>query len=126
MENSENDKHVSVHFVRCLKCGKILKCSRFDTAALLRHIETDHPELVVSSKSHPDNLSPNAQENDCDNRLQNTDSNIQSPHLVNRQKPCQDDGSHPPSTEHSSSQNEKDSDYKQTHYIVKSEKCKIF
>ncbi|XP_023305621.2 uncharacterized protein LOC111687413 [Lucilia cuprina] len=36
-----------INLVRCLKCGKILKCSRYDTAALLEHIRTDHPEVDV-------------------------------------------------------------------------------
>lgn len=41
-----------VHFVRCLKCQKILKCSRYDTAALLQHIRSDHPEVeIVDSDS---------------------------------------------------------------------------
>ena len=35
------------HFVRCLKCNKILKCSRYDTTALLNHIRTDHPEIEI-------------------------------------------------------------------------------
>ncbi|KAM7343552.1 uncharacterized protein ACRADG_010546 [Cochliomyia hominivorax] len=36
-----------INLVRCLKCGKILKCSRYDTAALLEHIHTDHPEVDI-------------------------------------------------------------------------------
>lgn len=129
MENSDNDKHVSVHFVRCLKCGKILKCSRFDTAALLRHIETDHPELVVSSKSTPDNNMPsNAQESTSREPLPSTDENNQQNQpqtVLNRRKGNMGEGSYPPSSEQSPSPNEKDPDPKQTHYIIKSEKCKI-
>lgn len=36
-----------INLVRCLKCGKILKCSRYDTAALLEHIRNDHPEVDI-------------------------------------------------------------------------------
>ncbi|XP_073847049.1 uncharacterized protein isoform X2 [Musca autumnalis] len=31
--------------VRCLKCGKILECSRNDTYVLIQHIRNDHPEV---------------------------------------------------------------------------------
>uniref|UniRef100_A0A1A9X502 LITAF domain-containing protein n=1 Tax=Glossina brevipalpis TaxID=37001 RepID=A0A1A9X502_9MUSC len=39
-----------IHYVRCLKCRKILKCSRFDTAVLLDHIRNDHPEIEIVGK----------------------------------------------------------------------------
>lgn len=34
-------------FVRCIKCGKIMKCSRYDVAVLLDHIRNDHPEIEI-------------------------------------------------------------------------------
>ncbi|XP_037955158.1 uncharacterized protein LOC119685044 [Teleopsis dalmanni] len=47
------DQKNDVHYVRCLKCLKILKCSRFDTVCLLEHIRKDHPEIqVVSNSGH--------------------------------------------------------------------------
>ncbi|XP_017474758.1 PREDICTED: uncharacterized protein LOC108365273 [Rhagoletis zephyria] len=43
----DSPEPAKTHYVRCLKCNKILDCSRYDTNALLEHIRTDHPELEV-------------------------------------------------------------------------------
>uniref|UniRef100_A0A1B0FQC6 LITAF domain-containing protein n=1 Tax=Glossina morsitans morsitans TaxID=37546 RepID=A0A1B0FQC6_GLOMM len=47
---TKNGGENAIHYVRCLKCRKILKCSRFDTAVLLDHIRTDHPEIEIVGK----------------------------------------------------------------------------
>lgn len=38
-----------MNLVRCLKCEKVVNCSRYDTACLLRHIETDHPNVKLEN-----------------------------------------------------------------------------
>ncbi|XP_011178880.1 uncharacterized protein LOC105209912 isoform X2 [Zeugodacus cucurbitae] len=43
----DSPESVKTHYVRCLKCNKILECSRYDTNALLEHIRTDHPEIEI-------------------------------------------------------------------------------
>ncbi|XP_014101264.3 uncharacterized protein [Bactrocera oleae] len=43
----DSPEPVKTHYVRCLKCNKILECSRYDTNALLEHIRTDHPEIEI-------------------------------------------------------------------------------
>ncbi|EDW02659.1 uncharacterized protein LOC6559690 [Drosophila grimshawi] len=35
-----------VQYLRCLKCLKIVKCSRYDTSCLVRHVQKDHPEML--------------------------------------------------------------------------------
>lgn len=47
MNDESSPKSNQTHFVRCLKCNKILKCSRYDTSTLLNHIKTDHPEIEI-------------------------------------------------------------------------------
>ncbi|XP_054738755.1 uncharacterized protein LOC129244885 isoform X1 [Anastrepha obliqua] len=43
----DSPEPVKTHYVRCLRCQKILECSRYDTNALLEHIRTDHPEIEI-------------------------------------------------------------------------------
>ncbi|XP_067634293.1 uncharacterized protein [Eurosta solidaginis] len=43
----DSPKTVKTHYVRCLKCSKILECSRYDTNALLDHIRTDHRDIEI-------------------------------------------------------------------------------
>ncbi|XP_039496843.1 uncharacterized protein LOC120455056 isoform X1 [Drosophila santomea] len=43
-QNVEKDQK---QFLRCLHCMKVIRCSRFDTSALLRHIEEEHPDLLA-------------------------------------------------------------------------------
>ncbi|XP_017038900.1 uncharacterized protein LOC108086487 [Drosophila ficusphila] len=40
------------HCMRCLHCMQVVRCSRYDTSALVRHIELEHPDIfsVASSK----------------------------------------------------------------------------
>lgn len=50
MEANVDNSTKPVQFVRCLKCNKILKISRFDTEALLDHIRADHPEIEIINR----------------------------------------------------------------------------
>ncbi|XP_030387386.1 uncharacterized protein LOC115634001 [Scaptodrosophila lebanonensis] len=43
-------------YVRCLKCLKIIKCSRYDTSSLVDHIQADHPEIIQSANEKLKNL----------------------------------------------------------------------
>ncbi|ALC42512.1 CG12684 [Drosophila busckii] len=36
-------------YLRCLKCLKIIKCSRYDTSGLVRHVQMAHPEIIDSA-----------------------------------------------------------------------------
>ncbi|XP_059220724.1 uncharacterized protein LOC106089505 [Stomoxys calcitrans] len=35
------------YLVRCLKCRKVLECSRYNVSPLLQHIRSDHPEVEI-------------------------------------------------------------------------------
>ncbi|XP_068146627.1 uncharacterized protein [Drosophila tropicalis] len=45
-----------VQFVRCLKCLKVIKCSRYDTNGLVQHIAQDHPEIMEQANEKIKNL----------------------------------------------------------------------
>ncbi|XP_030557939.1 uncharacterized protein LOC115760600 [Drosophila novamexicana] len=45
-----------VQYLRCLKCLKIIKCSRYDTSCLVRHVQKDHPEIIDESNEKVHNL----------------------------------------------------------------------
>ncbi|EDW09051.1 uncharacterized protein LOC6579220 isoform X2 [Drosophila mojavensis] len=38
-----------VQYLRCLKCLKIIKCSRYDTSCLVHHVQKDHPEILADT-----------------------------------------------------------------------------
>ncbi|XP_016946258.1 uncharacterized protein LOC108021942 [Drosophila biarmipes] len=37
--------------VRCSHCMKVVRCSRYDTAGLIRHIELEHPDLFADASA---------------------------------------------------------------------------
>lgn len=63
-------QRTDTHYVRCLKCKKILKCSRYDTSTLLEHIRTDHPEIEIIDSS-PHNKQQEMDANEMDKRQAN-------------------------------------------------------
>uniref|UniRef100_A0A6P4E3U5 Uncharacterized protein LOC108037790 n=1 Tax=Drosophila rhopaloa TaxID=1041015 RepID=A0A6P4E3U5_DRORH len=42
--------------LRCLHCMKVIRCSRYDTSGLVRHIEQDHPEIYAATNDKIRNL----------------------------------------------------------------------
>ncbi|XP_016928205.2 uncharacterized protein [Drosophila suzukii] len=42
--------------LRCLHCMKVIRCSRYDTSELVRHIEKDHPEIYAVTSDKIKNL----------------------------------------------------------------------
>ncbi|XP_016980093.1 uncharacterized protein LOC108045318 [Drosophila rhopaloa] len=42
--------------LRCMHCMKVVKCSRYDTTGLVRHIEQDHPEIFAVASARIKNL----------------------------------------------------------------------
>ncbi|XP_016993972.2 uncharacterized protein [Drosophila takahashii] len=42
--------------MRCLQCMKVVRCSRYDTGGLLRHIELDHPDLFAVASARVKNI----------------------------------------------------------------------
>ncbi|EDV45819.1 uncharacterized protein LOC6551273 [Drosophila erecta] len=51
--NVQKDKE---QCLRCLHCMKVIRCSRFDTGALLHHIEEEHPDLFAVASSRIRNI----------------------------------------------------------------------
>ncbi|XP_012160271.1 uncharacterized protein LOC101448421 isoform X1 [Ceratitis capitata] len=49
----DSPEPLKTHYVRCLKCGEILECSRYDTNALLEHIRTNHTEVEIVENGMP-------------------------------------------------------------------------
>ncbi|XP_062134109.1 uncharacterized protein LOC133844220 [Drosophila sulfurigaster albostrigata] len=45
-----------VQYLRCLKCLKTIKCSRYDTGCLVRHVQTHHPEIIENANDKVQNL----------------------------------------------------------------------
>lgn len=45
-----------VQYLRCLKCLKTIKCSRYDTGCLVRHVQTHHPEIIENASDKVRNL----------------------------------------------------------------------
>ncbi|KAL9919357.1 uncharacterized protein ACN427_001345 [Glossina fuscipes fuscipes] len=89
----------AIHYVRCLKCRKILKCSRFDTAVLLDHIRTDHPEIEIVGKGSE----PKATSQRSSLRPSHRDTTVSDSVLSRNGAP----------------------DIEMTHYSIKSEQCKL-
>ncbi|KAI8038511.1 uncharacterized protein LOC128254573 [Drosophila gunungcola] len=42
--------------LRCLHCMKVIRCSRYDTSGLVRHIEQDHPDIYSATNDKIKNL----------------------------------------------------------------------
>ncbi|XP_016938907.4 uncharacterized protein [Drosophila suzukii] len=42
--------------VRCAHCMKVVRCSRYDTGGLVRHIEMEHPELFADASGNIRNI----------------------------------------------------------------------
>ncbi|KAH8367968.1 hypothetical protein KR084_004979 [Drosophila pseudotakahashii] len=42
--------------MRCLQCMKVVRCSRYDTGGLIRHIEVDHPDLFAVASARVKNI----------------------------------------------------------------------
>lgn len=45
-----------VQYLRCLRCLKIIKCSRYDTNSMVLHVQQDHPEIIESANAKVQNL----------------------------------------------------------------------
>ncbi|KAH8411005.1 hypothetical protein KR222_006066 [Zaprionus bogoriensis] len=52
MSQQSND----TQYLRCLRCLKIIKCSRYDTNCMVRHVQSDHPEIISSANEKVQNL----------------------------------------------------------------------
>ncbi|EDW91960.1 uncharacterized protein LOC6531445 [Drosophila yakuba] len=51
-----NPKPSDMQSLRCLHCMKVIRCSRYDTSELVRHIEQDHPEIYAVTTDKIKNL----------------------------------------------------------------------
>ncbi|XP_033154553.1 uncharacterized protein LOC117137288 [Drosophila mauritiana] len=51
-----NPKPSDTQSLRCLHCMKVIRCSRYDTSELVRHIEQDHPEIYAVTTDKIKNL----------------------------------------------------------------------
>ena len=71
--SSPDSKEITL--VRCLKCMKILSCSRYDTLALLEHIRTDHPEIDIIDTDTKQKRSPPPYRKSCSPSLASTKDN---------------------------------------------------
>ncbi|KAH8370877.1 hypothetical protein KR093_005311 [Drosophila rubida] len=49
-------KAAELQYLRCLKCLKTIKCSRYDTSSLVRHVQVHHPEIIESANEKVQNL----------------------------------------------------------------------
>lgn len=49
-------KSKDVQYLRCLRCLKIIKCSRYDTNCMVRHVQQDHPEIIENANQKVANL----------------------------------------------------------------------
>lgn len=56
-----------VQYLRCLKCMKIIKCSRYDTSCLVHHVQKDHPEILEEPNEKMLNLHKLAAEHGINN-----------------------------------------------------------
>ncbi|KAM8711275.1 hypothetical protein ACLKA7_000418 [Drosophila subpalustris] len=50
------EAEAEVQYLRCLKCLKTIKCSRYDTGCLVRHVQNHHPEIIENASDKVKNL----------------------------------------------------------------------